>query len=262
MRKEIRYILADPTGNRTVLVETPIPRDDQPAVAAKLMKLEPTAEQAGFLSGSEKADVALRMAGGEFCANATMSAAVLYGMRAGKTAGRVTVEASGAPEPVAVEIAAGEDDLWQGVVYMPRPNAVEAVCFADGKTYPVVSFDGISHVILECEMPAVQAEALARRCCAFLSADALGLMFLDRAQNRLTPLVYVPRVDTLFWETSCGSGTAAVGAFLAAETGRAVTAALRQPGGTLEIAALPDGELRLRGAVRCVYEKAVQTETE
>lgn len=260
MKQEIRYILADPTGNRTVLVETPVRADRQPAVAAGLMELEPTAEQAGFLGRSEKADVALRMAGGEFCANATMSAAVLCGMRTGKTAGRVSVEVSGAPEPVAVEIAAGEDGLWQGVVQLPRPGAIESVQFPDGQTCPVVSFDGISHVILECVMPAAEAETLARRRCAFLSADALGLMFLDRAQSKLTPLVYVPRVDTLFWETSCGSGTAAVGAFLAAEAGRPVTAALRQPGGTLTVEASPDGELRLCGTVRIVYEKTAAAE--
>jgi diaminopimelate epimerase len=262
MRQEIRYLLADPTGNRTVLVETPVPAGIQSAVAAKLMELEPTAEQAGFLSGSETADIALRMAGGEFCANATMSAAVLFGIRARKAAGIVTVAVSGAPEPVAVEITAKADGLWQGIVQLPRPNAVELVRFADGQTNPVVSFDGISHVILECKMPTAEAEALAKRRCAELSADALGLMFLDRARQTLTPLVYVPGADTLFWENSCGSGTAAVGAFLASETGRAVTVSLKQPGGMLQISASPDGPLRLCGTVRYAYERSAGIEIE
>ena len=111
---------------------------------------------------------------------------------------------------------------------------------------------------MESGMPAAEAEALARRRCAELSADALGLMFLDRANETLTPLVYVPRSDTLFWEHSCGSGTAAVGAYLAKEQGMRVCVSLRQPGGTLEITASPDGELYLAGTVRCVYERTAE----
>lgn len=260
----------DPTGNVTILVETPVPAAEQCAVAAKLMELEPTAEQVGFLESRPDADVALRMAGGEFCANAAMSAAVLAGMDAAAVAcacceriadSFLTVSVSGA-EPIVVELEAraGGDDVWQGTVRLPRPLAVETVRFADGQTCPVVTFDGIVHVILECAMPREDAEALARRRCAELHADALGLMFLDRAEQRLTPLVYVPLADTMFWENSCGSGTAAVGAYLAKEQGTTVRVPLRQPGGTPEITASPDGALRLRGSVRFVHRRTVETD--
>lgn len=253
MRKDVRYVLTDPTGNSTVLVETPVPVEKHAAVATALMACEPTAEQVGFLAEGQNTDAALRMAGGEFCANATMSAAALCAMRTGKE--RVTVEVSGTKEPVPVEIWDAGNGLWQGTVTMPRPLSVDSVLFADGQTCPVVTFNGISHLILEREMPRDEAQQLAKRRCAELRADALGLMFYSRAQSRLTPLVYVPRADTLFWETSCGSGTAAVGAWSAKQSGQAVTLSLRQPGGTLEITASPDGPLYLRGTVRCVYEK-------
>ena len=106
----IKYHVMDPTGNITILVETPVAEASQPFVAAKLMELEPEVEQVGFLtlaetpepdrsgclqqkmasqpektqqsekiplaeSSQNKYDIALRMAGGEFCGNATMSAA-------------------------------------------------------------------------------------------------------------------------------------------------------------------------------------------
>lgn len=255
MKTQIRYCLMNPTENRTVLVETPVPVDRQPAVAGRLMELEPTAEQVGFLSESSTADVALRMAGGEFCANGTMSAAARFAMRAGMTAGTVTVEVSGTAQPVAVAVEAQPDGCWQGSVHMPRANAVETVRFADGQSCPVVTFDGIAHVIMERSLPRGEAESLAKRRCSELGADAAGLMFFDRAQNVLTPLVYVPRADTLFWERSCGSGTAAVGATLAKERGQTVCIPLRQPGGMLEITASPDGALLLRGTVRLEHEK-------
>ena len=257
MKQEIRYALMDPTANRTILVATPMPAQQQPAVAARLMAAEPTAEQTGFLSDGNADGIALRMAGGEFCANATMSAAVYHGMRTGQTSGIVTVHASGAPAPVEVEIKRNADDRWQGIVHMPRPLSVKYMRFSDGQTCPVVSFHGISHVIIEREQPTPDAEATAKRRCSELSADALGMMFWDREAERLTPLVYVPTADTLFWEKSCGSGTAAVGAFLAQESGRTVSVALQQPGGVLQITASSDGILCLQGTVRRLYEKTM-----
>lgn len=260
MIRECRYVLMDPTGNRTLLVDTPVPVEEQPAVAAELMELEPTVEQTGFLSFSGASGLSLRMAGGEFCGNATMSAAVYDAMRSGTAEGRVIVNVSGAPEPVPVAFEKEIDGSWMGMVEMPRPCSVETLRFPDGRNLPVVAFQGISHVILEQEIPEKEAEALAKRWCAHLKADALGLMFLNRKEGRLSPLVYVPAADTLFWESSCGSGTSAVGAWLALASGKPVTVSLKQPGGVLEIAASPDGPLFLKGTVRCLYENAVELE--
>ncbi|MGE4277901.1 MAG: hypothetical protein AB7E30_12110, partial [Lawsonibacter sp.] len=39
--------------------------------------------------------------------------------------------------------------------------------------------------------------------------DAYGVIFLDREQQRMTPLVKVPATNTLVWEGSCGSGSLA-----------------------------------------------------
>ena len=39
--------------------------------------------------------------------------------------------------------------------------------------------------------------------------DAYGVIFLDRASHRMTPLVKVVDTGTLVWEGSCGSGTIA-----------------------------------------------------
>ena len=133
---------------------------------------------------------------------------------------------------------------------MPRPESVGEERFPDGTVFPAVRFPGIVHVILEKEIAREEAEALAPALCAQLKADALGLMFLNREEESLTPLVYVPGAGTLCWETACASGTTAVGAYFAAKTGRPVNLKLKQPGGVLEIDARPDGELILTGTVR------------
>lgn len=262
MGEGIRYVLMDPSGNRTILVETEVPVQLQPAVASKLMEMEPTAEQTGFLrtssaeTGPVSADIQvfLRMAGGEFCGNASMSAAVWYCMQQGVREGQLKLSVSGASEPVEVSVKSLPDGTWKGSVSMPGPSRIETVSFSEEYCFPVVTFPGISHVIVEKEVPKERAEDLVRQWCSFLGTDALGIMFLDRIRSVLTPLVYVPAVNTLFWESACGSGTTAIGAWLAAKSGSEINLSLRQPGGVMEISAEKNGTLRLGGTVRVVGE--------
>ncbi|MBO5502893.1 MAG: hypothetical protein J5969_00265, partial [Lachnospiraceae bacterium] len=73
-RKGLSCCILDPTGNITALVEGDVPVSRQLETAARIMQLRPETEQVGFvkLSGEQ---IQLRMAGGEFCGNASMSAA-------------------------------------------------------------------------------------------------------------------------------------------------------------------------------------------
>ena len=248
----IEYTLFDPTGNITLLAETPVPTESQPSVAAELMALEPRTEQVGFVA-FDADRIFLRMAGGEFCGNAAMSAAALFLEHAGRTEGTVAVRVSGAEEPVAVVLCALPDGSWKGSVAMPRPEGVGKLMLSDDRMLPAVFFPGITHLILEEKMEPAAAETLAKALCTQLGADALGLMFLNREEESLIPLVYVPGAGTLFWETACASGTTAVGAWLAAESGLPVHLSLKQPGGSLEITAEPEGELLLTGTVRIIH---------
>ena len=246
----VDYRVIDPTGNITILVETYVPAPEQPAVAAGLMKLEPDAEQVGFLYDAEGADIALRMAGGEFCGNATMSAAAVAAARAGVNEGSFLIRVSGADEPVEACISAQPDGSFKGTVCMPKPVSIELREFPDRGELPVVNFPGISHVILENMKPDKEAEGFVREWCEDLCADGLGLMFLDPDAGTMTPLVYIPGADTLFWENSCASGTTAAGAYMADRSGNDVDLSLKQPGGSLRIEASADGVLKLSGTVR------------
>ena len=253
---ELDYALMDPTGNRTVLVRTPVPPAAQPAYAAALLASEPTAEQVGFLAPAADADAALRMAGGEFCGNAAMSAAALRCMERGRREADCRIRVSGAAEPVRVTLRAGADGAYDCAVEMPRPAPPETVTLTlDGAAYrlPLLRFDGIAHLILPGDTDRALAERAAKVWCAQLGADALGLMLLDAPAGRMAPLVYVPGGDTLYWERSCASGTAAAGAFLAWTHGAAAETALRQPGGVLRVRATPVGEITLFGAVKMLH---------
>ncbi len=260
----LEYYLLDPTGNITVLAATPVPPAVQPEIASQLMKMEPSAEQVGFLYGADGCDMALRMAGGEFCGNASMSAAVIAAADAGKKQGDMRLLVSGAEGSVTARVEMQTDGTWSGTVEMPKPAETEMISFPDPDmkssdtdmesshtlTLPAVRFEGICHVIVEEKMPRDLAEKAAPVWCRHLNADALGLMFLDREACSLTPLVYVPAAGTLCWENSCASGTTAAGAFLAGHTGLPFSISLRQPGGSLTVTVTEERTYLLSGSVR------------
>lgn len=255
---EINYYLINPTGNITVLVESTVPAELQPDAASEIMQAEPSAEQVGFVTGNS-----LRMAGGEFCGNASMSAAALICMKHGLTAGEtedISLKVSGVGEDVAVTVSAVSKTEFSCTVSMPKATEIRINDFElFGKTYrlPLVSFDGISHVIAESSFSKETAETAAEKWCSDLGADAFGIMIFDRKKSVLTPLVYVPKAETLFWESSCASGTSAVGAYLYTEKKEPVNLFLNEPGGQLAVYA--DGEkILLSGKVKIVKKDRIE----
>ena len=250
---KIKYYLINPTGNITIISDTPVEPALQPEIAKKLMELEPTAEQVGFLNGSS-----LRMAGGEFCGNASMSAAALIYRNSGKNSGEITLSVSGAEEEIRISIAES-DSGFIGTVTMPKAEAIENREFEfEGRTYslPTVKFSGITHIISENVLDKATAEAAVRKWCDDLGCDCIGIMLLDIENNRLNPLVYVRTAGTLFWESSCASGTSAVGAYISKQRNKPVELSLTEPGGILRVNADKE-KITLCGNVKILTEKEV-----
>lgn len=251
------YYYADPTGNITVLAKLPEGDVSLPETAALYMQAEPDAEQVGFLSAaSGDADISLTMAGGEFCGNATLSAATVFCLQHGFTTDEKTVHVrvSGAEDPVPVHIKALSDACFEGSVCMPSPTDIEPVLLEYDRAqyaFVKVEFPGITHLIFHGAIDKSTAECAAPVWCEALHADALGIIFLDEAEEALTPLVYVKSGGTLFWESSCASGTTAAGAYLRWKSnGAPVRRAFQEPAGTLTVKADADGRLFLTGRVK------------
>lgn len=257
---EICYYKANPTGNITLLVTTPVPRSEQAALAARLMSMDKTAEQVGFIEKSDNCALRLQMMGGEFCGNATLSAAALAKLQ-GHDGDSVTLEVSGADKPLTVEIAQSGENEFSGAVDMPLPVSCFTALLRHGDfvcELPVVRFEGISHIIIGSEdvkkygFDVKSAGEYIKSWCTQLCAEALGLMFLDEKEGLLNPFVYVCATDSSVWESSCASGSTAVAAYLSMTKGqRSVT--LTQPGGTLSVETESRHgtitELKLRGSV-------------
>ena len=271
-KNPIRYSIFDPTGNITALVESPVDESEQRAVAASIMARHAAVEQVGFvrLPDEKSAPAALRMAGGEFCANASMSAASLWALRLGLCEGELSLAVSGAEDAVAVRLKQEDESCFSAAVRMPEAREITAIPFVfEGLsgTIPLVRMEGIDHAVLtpDCPFFALRdrpsaAEKAVRELCASLGAVCLGLLVLEgeRAQRRLTPLVYVPGSRTLFWESSCASGSAAAGMLLARQSGERTELKLIEPGGVLRVESDPQkGETRLFGRTRMRGEYSV-----
>ena len=279
MKKElnrIKYNYIDPSGNITILVESEITATEQSEVAKRMMDAEPECEQVGFVRKSSQR-VRLRMAGGEFCGNAVMSAAALLcddtALNVNETRS-VTVESSGADDPIQVDITRleNEDDLhiFRGKVDMPLPRRVTSKKLSfNGAEYelPVVEFEGIAHIIC---MPQVllltqeETEQALRSWIDNFNTECIGIMLISSVDDKsckeqggcseiemsVRPLVYVPAVDTCVWERSCASGTTAIGAYYSdIRPGADINITAHEPGGTLAVS-VTEGHLYLNGSVK------------
>ena len=246
----IIYKIFDPTKNITILVDSDIDVKDQPAIAKALMEIHPDAEQVGFVSFDENKNIKLRMAGGEFCGNATMCAGVyavisdeIYKNKLTKDNENIlnkeyfkeksiddnnyknnnkfanftkTIYVDALKKYVEVDIKCIDENKFIGTVNMPRAKEIKNIKFPDGETYDVVFLQGISHVIIDITDINFKKyfENKIKSYCDFLNVESLGIIFYDKNKNSITPLVYVKNADTLYWENSCASGSIAVYEYL------------------------------------------------
>lgn len=226
----IRMLRADPAGNMTGFVLSPVPESGRASLAARLMARDKALEQVAFLNEASLTGPLPRMdmMGGEFCGNATRAFALYAAMRRAGGERELLVSVSGAREPVQVQV-----DAVRGTAYarMPLPRGVETI-HVGGGTVPVVRMEGIAHAVLLGEEPSPERarEVLS----AMPPEDAQGVLFAG--EGRMTPVVSVGATDTCVWESSCGSGSVALAWLLSrgAQDGEHAYA-FAEPGGALQV---------------------------
>ena len=183
------------------------------------------------------------MSGGEFCGNAVRAFGLLLALANDLPDGSIPVEISGCTGPIPVTV-----DRSTGFVTadIPLPETISMVSLpAPFGVCPLIRFSGIWHAIAE-GVPATEQNFVLARDAVYTrwQPEAFGVMFLSPDMLSMTPYVYVNGSGTLFRENSCGSGTAAVAAWFAAN-GKTGSFSLQQPGGRLQIRIdAPNGILR------------------
>lgn len=228
---KIDYVIADPTGNITILVTSRVPAELQTRCASELMRLRPECQQVGYVTmNSPSGRPRLRMMGGEFCGNASMSCGAYLASLLNVESLSLLLEVSGADDPVEIRIKGD-----RGSVRMPLPERVYTDTF-DGREAAVVEMPGITHILTD-SFDADEAESRMVSWNEKIKADALGVMVMTERWSRMTPVVYVPSTGTIVRESSCASGTAAVGAYLCQKAGKSICLKLPEPAGEMCISA-------------------------
>ncbi len=258
MAEKLKVIMANPAGNATILVLSPVLRKQYAEVAGKLLQIDfreyaagsdgetPFApgtfteevyreairgEQVGFVlqdrtdPGTGEKIAAIEMSGMEFCGNAFRAFAYWKARCFRPPLQEVRGLMSGCEEILTAEIDSGGEDAG---VYMPLPLSVtrwpakddtEGFHWRPGEGV-LVDLGGIAHLILSGAKPSEELFRAIRK--RFRRFPAFGVMFLDMESNFMTPVVYVRDTGTTYFEGSCASGT----------TAAAVVKTMEKPDGT------------------------------
>lgn len=247
-------LIADPAKNITVFVLDPVPPEARAALSAAILS-DPAlgAEQAAFVvppgrEGNRR--WRLEMMGGEFCGNAARSFGLYVAGKMGLR-GRhaVVIESSGVSAPITVRV---DTETGRAEAEIPGPHSITALNF-EGRTLPVCVFEGITHALapdLEPDRDRFFAIKAAFERNAPSLPGAFTVMFAGTpagqaaadvaspagdADCAMTPAVYVYGTDSLVFESSCGSGSAALAVCKSRplDDGEA-RYRIRQPGGIIE----------------------------
>lgn len=205
-----------PGGNNTMLIKGLVKNPIQKKfINDQMMNLFPNVEQIGFYDFSPNMKtVVLEMAGGEFCGNALRS--IAYLVLDGKD-GQIIAQVSGATKKLIAGVKNGN-----AYAQMPIFENVDCIKTINPTTF-LVELEGIAHLITNRpkKLDQQQLKRLGKQLLAtnnlLTTRSACGVMFIseDKANLRIDPIVWVRDIQTLFHETACASGTAAIGLYKA-----------------------------------------------
>lgn len=223
--EDIKYIKFTPGGNNTALViNNDYSKPEKKIINDYILGFDKSIEQVGFISKNE---YRLDMAGGEFCGNATRSATMYY---LNNKIGNIKINVNGK-----YLLNSGIDE--EGLIYseMPIIKSTDQIKKINEDIY-LVKLDGIVFLILEKNSDLNDKEikeyslSLLKKY-KLTKYEASGVIFLSN--NKIKPIVYVKDINTCFYETACGSGTAAIGIYKSFISKESIEEDIIQPSGKI-----------------------------
>lgn len=209
---EIKYKVLNPGGNKTALVNGSEYTDNQKRIINEaIMKKNSQVEQVGFLSNKTNR---LEMAGGEFCMNGTRCA--IWEYLKGKE-GEIEISVSGTDKMILGKVLNNKKVEIQLNISKNITDLYEVK-----NDFTCVKIDGILIAILDEEKSKKYIQKLreneenAKNELKQLmiteinsKEKAIGIMLLEKelGKIKINPIVWVKEIDTVFYETACGSGS-------------------------------------------------------
>ena len=238
------FIKTSPAQNTTVLITSFCPQSYYLKIAETAMKYEFLhAEQVGFIVPPSKKEsvLGLEMAGGEFCGNATLSAAA-YAVFKGLTEGEVfNIDVSGAAEPIRCKVQKLDGHCYNASCVMPPARRNQELKLNLGnKTIigQVIELDGISHFVFPEQEGFTEYLDVVTALKQSVDAEAIGVIPFKTIKDdtySIKPFVHVKKVNTNIFERGCGSGSLALGMYLNKVFGMSKRIKVFQPGGVIGV---------------------------
>lgn len=217
--ENVDYKILNPGGNKTALVYETVSytKEEKEYINNMILSENKDVEQVGFLNIKNKT---LNMAGGEFCANATRCA--IWELLDGKI-GQINLTVSGYNSKISGGIRENKNVYEKLIINKTLNELVEVK-----DKYIIVKLDGIYHVviggdlsssyisklILDEEKTKKDLKELMKK--LDMDIEAMGVMLLENQNNevKINPIVWVKSIDTVYYETACGSGSLATAIYL------------------------------------------------
>lgn len=209
----IDYKILNPGGNKTaIVIGNEYSKEEKKQINDSILNEISDVEQVGFIDTKENK---LEMAGGEFCVNATRCAIWQY--LEGKQ-GEIELVVSGCKNKIKGGITK------EKIVYVDMQ--------IDKKITDLIDIEGIFNLVkLDGILLAVVNEKDSKEFIRSLKEDenkskkelkeimskfdteekALGIILLEKeeTETKINPIIWVKEIDTLYYETACGSGSLA-----------------------------------------------------
>ncbi len=257
----VPFYKVSPSGNMTILLEEcDYTLQSSHEIASEVLSSQHLGgEQTAFVQVKKGI---LRMAGGEFCCNATRALGLVMALQqehlqpGGQWQGRI--QTSGFKESLDVVVKMPEvDQIGHGhdvSLYIPINTPPTMRELAKGVV--LVSLPGISHLLIDADLYPFSPQHWQENAQAFRQkfdleqVPAVGCLWWHTIKGpqsqhllcalHMHPVVLVKNPYSLYYENACGSGTLALGLWLQKHSGKEEFY-VRQPGGYLSVSFRKNG---------------------
>ena len=272
--QKIPFYKVSPSGNMTILLDNKglIPSQKLSLANYALNDQHLGGEQLGFI---DIENGILEMSGGEFCANATRSLALVMALNSGYTGDnnetwQGTLQCSGYSQELGV-LVKKQGDSHNVSLYMPIDNTIEIKELSLG--FYLVSLPGIKHLLIDAEkypFPNGDWRDTVRKLEQIFNLEelpAIGYIWWklfeeDKSEQEIVaehichmemhPIIRVLEPLTECYEHACGSGTLALALYLQ-KTLQRNNFSMHQPGGALNISfSMEDDKIAILSGKVCL----------
>lgn len=193
----------------------------------------------------------MEMSGGEFCGNGLLALGAYLAWKEDLEQERFFLEFSGVEKPLSCEVEKVSPLSYRVKGEMPvegyEITNKEVTVGEEKISGAFVIMKGISHYLFlksDTQSRNLDYPGLLKSLAKEENNQAYGALGyeVDGEDIQLSPWVYVPGVESLREERSCGSGSLALGLLWAAEREEDIRLTIRQPGGSIAVEIVYDRE--------------------